>query len=101
MKKAGKKKRNCVSRRELEDHLITRAWEDEAFRKKLLKDPRATVEKELCALSGRPVRLEARVRIQIHEEEDNVLHFILPARRDAFACRETDLVVFWQNALQA
>lgn len=51
---------------------ISRSWRDQQFRSDLLADPRAVVARELG------VDLPARVRIFIHQESPDELHFILP-----------------------
>lgn len=51
---------------------ISRAWRDQSFREALLRDPRAVVVQELG------VQLPENIKIQIHEETDDTLHFILP-----------------------
>jgi hypothetical protein len=54
-----------------------RAWQDEAFRDELLRDPRGVVERELG------VRLPAHLKLNVHEETPDELHFILPPRPSA------------------
>lgn len=51
-----------------------RAWQDEAFRDELLRDPRGVVERELG------VRLPENVKLNVHEETPDELHFVLPPR---------------------
>jgi hypothetical protein len=51
-----------------------RAWQDEAFRDELLRDPRGVVERELG------VRLPEHLKLNVHEETADELHFILPPR---------------------
>jgi hypothetical protein len=55
---------------------VDRAKRDKAFRARLLKEPRATVEQELG------VTLPARVAIHVHEETPESLHFVLPLAAD-------------------
>ena len=56
------------------DHLIARAGKDEAFRNRLLEDPKAVVEQELGAA------LSIKFEIRAHEESDTVTHLVLPPK---------------------
>lgn len=87
-----------ISRRQLEDRLVLRAWEDDEFRRSLLENPRDLVERELEALAGRPVHLAENLHIQVHEERAGDLHFVLPPRRDELGDSQS-LVIFWEKLL--
>jgi len=67
---------NKITRQEAETRLITKAWEDKAFRKQLLKDPKKTAEKELG------VQFEADAKIVVLEETPKSWHLVLPLRPD-------------------
>ena len=54
--------------------LITRAWEDPAFKQQLLDDPRGCIERELG------VQLPPGIQIFIHEQTPTTLHLILPMK---------------------
>ena len=56
---------------ELSD-LIKRAWQDAEFKRKLLSEPRTTLEGALG------VTLPAGLNIYIHEQTPTDLHLILP-----------------------
>ena len=58
---------------EMQD-IITKAWEDEAFKKSLLSHPRATIEEALG------IELPAGVEIFVHEQTPTALHLILPMK---------------------
>jgi hypothetical protein len=62
-----------VSRAEMERRLIERSLEDEAFRQRLLDDPKAAVEQELG--SGLPEGIEVRVV----EESSDTIYLVLPS----------------------
>jgi hypothetical protein len=62
-----------VTRRTVEDRIVEQAWKDDAFRKELVKDPRAAIEKFL----GAP--LPAKVRIKVVEEDADSVVIVLPA----------------------
>ena len=59
-------------RAEIERRLIERSLQDEDFRRRLLADPRATVEQEL----GMP--LPEEVTIQAVEETADTIYLVLP-----------------------
>lgn len=59
--------------------LTRRAWQDEAFRDELLRDPRGVVEREFG------VRLPENLTLNVHEETADELHFVLPPRPAALA----------------
>ena len=54
--------------------LRARAMRDEQFRQSLLRDPKGTLERELGA------KIPAGVTIQVHEETENTVHFVVPGR---------------------
>jgi hypothetical protein len=58
---------------EMERRLIERSLQDESFRQRLLKDPRATVEQELS------VQLPADVQVQVVEETADTIYLVLPS----------------------
>jgi len=61
-----------LTRRDLETRLIEKAWKDPAFRKSLVDDPKGMLEKR----TGQ--KLPEQVRIFVHEEDANTLHFSIP-----------------------
>ena len=76
---------------------MSRALEDPAFRRQLSKSPKATVERELTQMTGKRVKLPAKLVIHVHQETANTLHLTLPASTDVFATAPTDLLSFWQG----
>ena len=62
-----------VTRRELETRLVEKAWKDPAFRKDIVKDPKGMLEKHMGQ------KLPEQVRIFVHEEDANTLHFSIPS----------------------
>jgi hypothetical protein len=87
-----------IGRRQLEDRLILRAWEDDGFRRALLENPRDLVVRELEILTGQPVQLPQDFQIKVHEESAHCLHFTLPPRRDELGDGQS-LVVSWEKLL--
>ena len=73
---------NANTRDELEARLVTRAWNDPAFRQQLLDDPRTALEQELG------VELPAQMTIQILEETPDTLYMVLPESPEALSTRE-------------
>ena len=60
-------------RQEMERRLIEKSLQDEAFRQKLVEDPKGTVEQEL----GR--RLPEGVRVEAVEETQDTIYLVLPS----------------------
>ncbi len=60
-----------MPRRELEEKLIARAWQDTAFKQELLSNPRATLEKE-------GIKLSANIEVRVFEETPTTLYMIIP-----------------------
>ena len=89
-----------ISRSRLEKRLILRSWEDGEFRHSLLQDPWTAVARELSAMAGRPIDLPAGMRIHIHEEMPDEVHFVLPCRRDELAEDGQSLLVGWRKLLR-
>ena len=57
---------------ELRGHLMEKATADEAFRARLLSDPKAAIEEELG------VTIPASLSIKVHEESGTTAHLVLP-----------------------
>ena len=60
-------------RQEMERRLIAKSLEDEAFRQRLIEDPKAAVEREL----GK--RLPEEVRVVALEETQDTIYLVLPS----------------------
>jgi radical SAM protein with 4Fe4S-binding SPASM domain len=52
--------------------LMIRAWEDDAYRRALLKSPRSLIERTL------DVSLPSHLKIHVHQQEPDSLHIVLP-----------------------
>ena len=59
---------------EMERRLVQRSLQDDAFRRRLLEDPRATVEQELRT------RLPEGVEVRAVEETADTIYLVLPGR---------------------
>src|SRR5688500_5573017 len=53
--------------------IVTKATKDEAFRKRLLSDPKSTIEKEF------KVEFPKGVVVKVHEDTPTVINVVLPA----------------------
>ena len=62
-----------ADRAEVERRLIERSLEDDAFRRRLLEDPRATVEQELGT------RLPESIQVRAVEETAETIYLVLPS----------------------
>jgi hypothetical protein len=51
--------------------IVARAWQDESCKKRLLADPAAVLKEE-------GVEVPARLKIQVLEDSDQVVHLVLP-----------------------
>jgi hypothetical protein len=65
--------------------MITRAWRDPAFKKKLAADPKAV-------LAEAGINLPAGVTVSLVEDSDTHLHLVLPARPAALSDAQLDAV---------
>ncbi len=57
---------------ELRGHLMEKATADEAFRARLLSDPKGAIEEELG------LAVPASLSIEVHEESAGTAHLVLP-----------------------
>ncbi|MHB0868374.1 MAG: NHLP leader peptide family RiPP precursor [Chloroflexota bacterium] len=64
-------------RRELENHLIGRALRDDAFRQRLMSDPKGAIQVELDRLKL-GIELPERLQVKLLEERPDTLYLILP-----------------------
>ncbi|MBD1835214.1 NHLP leader peptide family natural product precursor [Cyanobacteria bacterium FACHB-472] len=61
----------AMTKREIEEKIIARAWQDASFKQELLSNPRTAFEKE-----GIP--LPQSIELRVVEESSNTLYFVLP-----------------------
>jgi hypothetical protein len=64
------------TRRDFEAEIIAKAWEDKAFKARLLKDPRSVVEE----LSGE--KLPQEMKVSVFEENATSVCLVLPRSPD-------------------
>jgi hypothetical protein len=60
------------TRRDLETALIEKCWKDPDFKKQVISDPKGMLERH----TGQ--KLPGPIKIFIHEEDANTLHFSIP-----------------------
>ena len=62
-----------VTRRDSKTALIEKCWKDADFKKRVVSDPKGMLEHRIGQ------KFPAQVKIFIHEEDANTLHFSIPA----------------------
>jgi hypothetical protein len=67
----------ALSRRDIEQKIVALAWKDDGFRRDFLADPKAQFESHL------QVKLAPALKIEAHQEDENHLHFVIPAKPKA------------------
>jgi hypothetical protein len=65
-------------------HIVSRAWKDESYRKRLLANSKAVLAEELG------LEIPERVEVRVLEEEQNVRYLVIPYTRDKFHQPVTD-----------
>ena len=60
------------TRKDIEAHIIAKAWKDEAYKQELLTNPQAVLSREFG------VEFPQEVQIQVLEENSTSLYFVLP-----------------------
>lgn len=63
-----------MTRREIEEKIIARAWNDEEFRRKFVADPKGQFEAHLGT------KLPKTLTMTAHEETENSIHFVIPMK---------------------
>jgi len=71
-----------TDRIDLERELVVRASKDEAFRRRLLANPKAAIEKAFGGM------LPEDIRVEVHEETATTVHLVLPHVPDDFSFDE-------------
>ena len=75
-----------LTKRDLETALIEKCWKDTEFKKQVVTDPKGMLERHIGQ------KLPADVKIFVHEEDANTLHFSLPpAPSNAMELSDEDL----------
>ena len=66
-----------MTRQQFEARIISKAWKDEAFRKRLLEDPKAVMAEELASLHEK-ANLPDNVKVTVVEETADQIYLVLP-----------------------
>lgn len=64
-----------MTRKELEERLIARAWQDEAFKQELISNAKATLKKQ-------GINLSANIEVKVVEETFTTLYLVIPMNPD-------------------
>lgn len=68
--------------RDYELDIIVKAWRDENFRQKLLKNPQKAIEEEFA------IEVPKGVKISVHEESETSVHLIVPSLPSNFMAED-------------
>jgi hypothetical protein len=61
-----------LTRKDIEAKIVALAWQDDDFRRKFVTDPKGQFEARLGT------KLPDSLKITVHEEDQNSLHFVIP-----------------------
>lgn len=84
---------------EFQNGLMVRALKDESFRKELLVNPRAVVEKEMGKLK-QGAKLPENLEVKVIEQPQNALYLILPTISDELSDELLDEVTGGMNSME-
>ena len=77
-------------RKELEERLIARAWQDEAFKQELLTNAKATLKQE-------GINLTANIEVKAVEETPTTLYLVIPINPDREELSDAEATSnFWE-----
>lgn len=62
-----------MNRKEVEEKLINRAWQDAAFKRSLMINPKATIQRE-------GIDLPENVEIRVVEETSDTIYLVIPKK---------------------
>src|SRR5262245_36037096 len=68
-----------LTRRDIEAKIVALAWQDDDFRRKFVADPKGQFEERLGT------KLPASLKMTVHQENENSLHFVIPTKPKAAA----------------
>jgi len=67
--------------------IITKSWEDEAFKQELINNPVQAIEK----LSGKPLDLKGKKIVVLDQTDPSVFYINIPANPDNLELTESEL----------
>jgi Nitrile hydratase, alpha chain len=62
-----------LTRKEIEEKLIVKAWQDISFKQELLSNPKSVLEKE-------GISLPESIKVQVVEEDTNTFYLVIPVK---------------------
>jgi len=68
-----------LTRKDIEAKIVALAWQDDDFRNKFVADPKGQFEERLGT------KLPGALKMTVHEENENSLHFVIPTKPKAAA----------------
>jgi len=71
--------------------LIERATKDENFRKKLMANPKAVMEREMGKLK-KGAKFPDALEVKVIEQPENVFYLVLPAATNQIPDEESDMI---------
>ena len=63
-----------LTRQEIEERIIAKSWQDDAFKQEILNNPKAVLSREI----GQP--LPDEVEIRLVEKTPNIVYLVLPMK---------------------
>ncbi len=72
------------TRKDIEAHIITQSWKDEAYKQELFRNSKTVIEREFN------VQLPAEVSVRVLEENPTTLYFVLPMRPELSGAELSD-----------
>ena len=64
---------SSMTRKEIEEHLIVKSWQDTAFKKELINDPKTVLKRE-------GISLPDSINLCVMEEDLNTSYLIIPVQ---------------------
>ncbi|MES2692199.1 MAG: NHLP leader peptide family RiPP precursor [Verrucomicrobiota bacterium] len=66
--------------KDLNNHIVTKASKDDAFRQKLIADPAAAINAELAASFPTAGKVPAKIKINVVEQSASNVYIVLPPK---------------------
>lgn len=69
--------RGPMTRRDLESHIIAKAWRDPKYKARLTRNPKGVLQEEINEIDP-SVKLPAELKVSVHQESPKAYHLVLP-----------------------
>lgn len=69
-------------RDKLEARIISKSWENEAYKAELMRDPTTVIRREIQDVFGTQDMIPGDCEISVHEEAVGSFHFVIPRHPD-------------------